>query len=66
MGAIENIIKQEIVNYVEQSKICLELALNVVESDDNFNDGQCKKVNELYDKISKIYDEFKNVWFGIQ
>jgi len=59
---IEQAHKEEMVHYIEQSIERLELAMNVVECDDSFNNGQSEMLNEIYDKLSavtKLLDSIK-------
>lgn len=47
---IEEAHKQEMLEYIETAISYLGMALNVIECDDNFNEGQSKKLDRIYDK----------------
>lgn len=42
--------KQEMLKYIKSSIEYLEMAANVIECDDNFNEGQSKKIDPIYNK----------------
>lgn len=47
---IEEAHEQEMCEYIKSAIHYLELATNVLECDDKFNDGQSEKLNRIYDK----------------
>lgn len=53
ISKIENAHKQEMCEYVKSAIYYLELAMNVIECDDKFNDGQSEKLNKIYDKVTE-------------
>jgi len=48
-------------HYVEQSIESLESAMNVLECDDNFNNGQSNILNDMYEKIINSVELLKNI-----
>ncbi|MFT9493400.1 hypothetical protein [Anaerosolibacter sp.] len=51
MNIEENECKQGVYEYIQLAIDNLEKAMNVIECDERFNDGQSEKINEMYDKI---------------
>lgn len=47
---IEEAHMQEMTEYIKSAVEYLEMAMNVVECDDDFNKGQSEKLNKIYDK----------------
>lgn len=50
---IEEAHKQEMLEYIKSAIDYLEMALNVVECDDKFNNGQSQELSKVYDKTAK-------------
>ena len=53
---IEDAHEQEMIEYIKSAIHYLGLAMNAVECDDKFNDGQSEKLNKIYDKASKAIE----------
>ena len=53
--------KEKMLHYVEQSIESLESAMNVLECDDNFNNGQSNILNDMYEKIINSVELLKNI-----
>ena len=51
MNIVENECKQGMYVYINLAIDNLKKAMNVLECDERFNDGQSEKLNETYDKI---------------
>jgi hypothetical protein len=58
---IEEAHKQEMSEYIKSAIEYLEMALNVVECDDKFNDGQSEKLNQIYDKVSSTVKTLESI-----
>lgn len=59
--AVEEAHRKEMLEYIKSSIYYLEMAMNVVECDDNFNDGQSEKLNKMYDKTSEVIKTLENI-----
>ncbi|MCD7911062.1 hypothetical protein KC480_05920 [Bacillus velezensis] len=57
---VDNAKKEMLLN-IELALNYLEESLNVVERDENYNDGQSKKLNEIYDSTKKAIRELETV-----
>lgn len=57
---IDNIQKQ-MLSHVDMAIDSLEAAMGLVEVNDDYNDGQSKELNALYDKISEAVALLKNI-----
>ncbi|MGV7065241.1 hypothetical protein [Bacillus velezensis] len=57
----EDNAKKEMLLNIELALNYLEESLNVVERDENYNDGQSKKLNEIYDSTKKAIRELETV-----
>ena len=57
----EEVRKQEMLEYIKSAIHLLEKALNVVECDENFNNGQSYKLNKIYEKTTKKIKELENI-----
>lgn len=53
--------KQEMIEYIKSAIYYLEMATNVLEYDDRFNDGQSKVLNKIYDKGTEAIKILKNI-----
>lgn len=51
---IEEAHKQEMFEYIKSAIHYLEMATNVVECDDGFNDGQSDELNKIYCNIAGV------------
>jgi hypothetical protein len=49
MITIEDAHEQEMISLIDLSIDYLEQAMNVVESDNNYNKGQSQRLNKIYD-----------------
>lgn len=47
--------------YINFAKDFLEKAINIVECNDEFNNGQSKKVNDMYDALCKVNDDLSDI-----
>lgn len=58
---IEEALKQEMLEYIKSAIDYLEMALNVVECDDKFNNGQSQELNKIYDKTAETLKTLKDI-----
>ena len=58
---IEEAHKQEMTEYIKSAIEYLEMAMNVVECDDKFNNGQSKELNIIYDKANNSIKSLENI-----
>ena len=58
---IEEAHRLEMLEYAKSAIYYLELALNVIECDDRFNNGQSEMLNNIYDKSSKVIKELESL-----
>lgn len=58
---IEDAYKKEMNEYIKSAIEYLEMALNVVECDDKFNDGQSEELNQIYDKVSNTIKSLEDI-----
>ena len=56
--------KQEMIAYIKNAVEYIEMAMNVVECDDEFNDGQSELLNAIYKDASKAWDILKTYTEG--
>jgi hypothetical protein len=61
MNNEENKVKQEIDGYIDLVIDSLEKAMNVIECDERFNDGQSENLNKVYDKIRVQIIKLKSI-----
>ncbi|GAA0115242.1 hypothetical protein [Clostridium senegalense] len=47
---IEQIYKREMLRHIESAISYLEMSTNIIECDNNFNQGQSKKLDQIYNK----------------
>jgi hypothetical protein len=60
-GLVQSAHKNEMYEYIKSAIHYLELAQNVVECDDKFNDGQSEELNEIYDKVAEAIKLIENI-----
>jgi len=61
---LEMVHKQEMIAYIKNAVEYIEMAMNVVECDDEFNDGQSELLNAIYKDASKAWDILKTYTEG--
>lgn len=58
---IEEAHKEEMIHYIEQAIERLELAMNVIECDEKFSNGQSQVLNGIYDKANEVVEILKTI-----
>lgn len=61
MNIKEEKVKVQMLSYITGATKQIEYAMNIVEADDNFNNGQNNELNELYKKIGHAWDILINI-----
>lgn len=61
MNIEENEVKQEVYVYINLAIDNLKKAMNVIECDERFNDGQSEIINKTYENIQIQILKLKNI-----
>lgn len=58
---IEEAHKQEMLEYIKSAINFLEMALNVVECDDKYNNSQSAELSRTYDKVADAVKTLESI-----